>query len=68
LGGQALINMSRTPDIIADAAFYIFQKPSTQCTGNFFIDEKVLAEEGISDLSHYAVVPGATLYNDLFTD
>ena len=68
LGGQALINMSRTPEIIADAAYYIFQKPSTQCTGNFFIDEMVLAGEGISDLSHYAVVPGAALYNDLFTD
>lgn len=68
LGGQALINMSRTPDIIADAAYHIFQRPSNQCTGNFFIDEQVLAEEGVTDLSHYSVVPGATLYNDLFTD
>ena len=68
LGGQALINMSRTPEIIADAAYHIFQRPSSQCTGNFFIDEKVLAEEGVTDLAHYSVVPGATLYNDLFTD
>jgi NAD(P)-dependent dehydrogenase (short-subunit alcohol dehydrogenase family) len=68
LGGQALMNMSRTADIIADAAYFIFQKQSSQCTGNFFIDENVLAAEGITDLSHYAVIPGATLYNDLFTD
>ena len=68
LGGQALMNMSRTADIIADAAYFIFQKHSSQCTGNFFIDENVLAAEGITDLSHYAVIPGATLYNDLFTD
>lgn len=68
LGGQALINMSRKADIIADAAYFIFQKQSSQCTGNFFIDENVLAAEGITDLSHYAVIPGATLYNDLFTD
>jgi len=68
LGGQALMNMSRTADIIADAAYFIFQKQSYQCTGNFFIDENVLAAEGITDLSHYAVIPGATLYNDLFTD
>ena len=68
LGGQALINMSRTPDIMADAAYFILQKQSAQCTGNFFIDEAVLAAEGITDLAHYSVVPGATLYNDLFTD
>jgi citronellol/citronellal dehydrogenase len=68
LGGQALINMSRTPDIMADAAFFVLQKQSAQCSGNFFIDEAVLAAEGITDLAHYSVVPGATLYNDLFTD
>jgi citronellol/citronellal dehydrogenase len=41
-------------------------KPSDQCTGNFFIDEEVLAKEGVTDLSHYSVVPGAQLYTDLF--
>jgi citronellol/citronellal dehydrogenase len=66
LGGEALINMSRTTDIIADAAYYILQKPSTECTGNTFIDEDVLAAEGITDLSKYSVVPGAKLYQDLF--
>ncbi len=66
LGGDALIKMSRKPEIIADAAYYIFSKPSEECTGNFFIDEELLAKEGITDLSHYSVVPGAQLYTDLF--
>ncbi len=66
LGGDALIKMSRTTDIIADAAFYILSKSSIDCTGNTFIDEDVLAKEGITDLSKYSVVPGGTLYNDLF--
>ena len=66
LGGEMLMKMSRTPDIIAESAFYILSKPSTECTGNSFIDEDVLAKEGITDLSKYSVVPGATLYNDLF--
>jgi citronellol/citronellal dehydrogenase len=66
LGGEALANMSRTPDILADAAYYILSKPSSQCTGNCFIDENVLAAEGILDLEKYAVVPGTTLCYDLF--
>jgi citronellol/citronellal dehydrogenase len=66
LGGEILMNMSRTPEIIADAVYYILSKPSTQCTGNTFIDEEVLAAEGITDLDKYAVVPGGRLYNDLF--
>jgi citronellol/citronellal dehydrogenase len=68
LGGEMLMKMSRTVDIIADAAYYILNKPSTQCTGNTFIDEAVLAAEGITDLAKYSVVPGATLYNDLFVE
>jgi len=66
LGGEMLMKMSRTPDIIAESAFYILSKSSTECTGNSFIDEDVMAKEGITDLSQYSVVPGATLYNDLF--
>jgi len=66
LGGQMLANMSRKPDILADAAWYILQKPSSICTGNLFIDEQVLAKEGITDLEKYSVVPRAKLYNDLF--
>lgn len=50
LGGEALAKMSRTPDIIADAVYYILRKPAAQCTGNTFIDEEVMAAEGITDL------------------
>jgi citronellol/citronellal dehydrogenase len=66
LGGETLAKMSRTPDILADAAYYILRQPSNECTGNLFIDEQVLAREGITDLEKYSVVPGAKLYNDLF--
>ncbi|HLG38623.1 MAG TPA: NAD(P)-dependent oxidoreductase [Chitinophagaceae bacterium] len=68
LGGEALARMSRTPDILADAAFYIFSKAPADCTGNCFTDEEVLAKEGITDLDKYSVVPGAKLYRDLFVD
>jgi NAD(P)-dependent dehydrogenase (short-subunit alcohol dehydrogenase family) len=66
LGGEALAKMSRTPEILADAAYYILKKTAAECTGHTFIDEEVLAAEGITNLDPYAVVPGATLYNDLF--
>ncbi len=66
LGGEMLMKMSRTVDILADAAYYILSRPSDQCTGNTFIDEDVLAGEGITDLDKYSVVPGAQLYKDLF--
>jgi citronellol/citronellal dehydrogenase len=68
LGGEALAKMSRTPEVLADAAYYIFSKPASQCTGNCFIDEEIFAAEGITDLSKYAVGPGAQLYKDLFID
>jgi citronellol/citronellal dehydrogenase len=68
LGGEALAKMSRTPEVLADAAFYIFSKPAAQCTGNCFIDEEIFAAEGITDLNKYSVVPGAQLYKDLFVD
>jgi citronellol/citronellal dehydrogenase len=66
LGGEALAKMSRTPQILADAAYFILSKQNLTCTGNTFIDEEVLSNEGITDLSEYAVVPGAQLYQDLF--
>ncbi|TSA43695.1 MAG: NAD(P)-dependent oxidoreductase [Chitinophagaceae bacterium] len=66
LGGDMLMKMSRTPAIIADAAYYILSKSAAECSGNSFTDEAVLAAEGITDLSGYSVVPGATLYTDLF--
>lgn len=66
LGGDALIQRSRTPDVVADAAFHILQQPSTECTGNFFIDEMVLREQGITDFTSYAVNPEQRLMQDLF--
>jgi citronellol/citronellal dehydrogenase len=66
LGGEALAKMSRTVDILADAAYFILSKQNLVYTGNTFIDEDVLAKEGITDLSNYSVVPGATLFQDLF--
>jgi citronellol/citronellal dehydrogenase len=66
LGGEALAKMSRTPQILADAAYFILGKTSLQYTGNTFIDEEVLAKEGITDLDKYAVVSGGKLYPDLF--
>jgi citronellol/citronellal dehydrogenase len=57
LGGQALASMSRSPEIMADAAHAILTKPSRETTGNFFIDELVLRDAGATDFSHYA--PGA---------
>ncbi len=66
LGGEALMNRSRTPEIVADAAFYVLSKPSKLCSGHHFIDEEVLLSEGITDFSKYAVVPGADLQGDLF--
>jgi citronellol/citronellal dehydrogenase len=66
LGGDFLMQRSRKPEIVADAAFYILQRPSFETTGNFFIDEDVLQQEGITDFSPYAVNPDLKLMNDLF--
>ncbi|QBQ49594.1 MULTISPECIES: SDR family oxidoreductase [Brevundimonas] len=56
----------RKPEIVADAAYAIFKKPSRSCTGNFFIDEEVLREEGVTDFSIYAHDPAAELLADYF--
>ena len=58
LGGETVSAMSRSPAIMADAAYAILNRPSRDCTGNFFIDEEVLRTEGVTDFSIYA--PGAT--------
>src|SRR5690606_28354141 len=68
LGGETLAQMSRKPEIIADAAHYIFSQPAEECTGNFFIDEDVMALAGVTDLTKYAVNPSKNLYTDLFLD
>jgi citronellol/citronellal dehydrogenase len=56
----------RKPEIVADAAHGILTRDSRACTGNFFLDDEVLAAEGVTDLSRYAVEPGAPLLPDLF--
>jgi citronellol/citronellal dehydrogenase len=48
----------RKPEILADAAYEILNRPSADCTGNFFVDDEVLASAGITDLDKYSVVPG----------
>ena len=59
---------ARKPDIIADAAHAILSKPAAGFTGNFLIDDEVLREAGVTDLSHYAVDPSQPLLPDLFLD
>lgn len=59
----------RKPEILADAAYEILNRPSKDCTGNFFVDDEVLASIGITDLDKYAVVPGTTDFLlDFFLD
>ena len=66
LGGDLLMGMSRTPDIIADAAMLIFAKPSRDFTGNFLIDDTFLAENGVTDFDEYRVDPTQNLAPDFF--
>ena len=58
----------RRPEIVADAAYAVLCRDSRQCTGNFLIDEEVLAGEGVTDFSGYQDVPGSRLFPDLFLD
>lgn len=66
LGDAVKPEFCRTPDIVADAAWNILTRPAAACTGNFFIDDAVLAEEGVIDFDVYANAPGAPLLPDLF--
>jgi len=65
---EAILKASRTPEIMADAAYVIFNRSSRVATGNFYLDETVLREEGVTDFDRYAVTPGAKLYTDLFLE
>jgi citronellol/citronellal dehydrogenase len=59
----------RTPEILSDSAYIIFNRSAKECTGNFFIDDELLASEGITDLEKYSVVPGTKEFiQDLFVD
>jgi len=61
--------LGRTPEIMGDAAHVILNRNARECTGNFFIDDEVLASAGVKDLSRYAVTPGTTKFTpDFFVD
>ena len=65
-GADTLAALSRKPDIMADAAYVILSKPGSQVTGNFFIDEPLLREAGVTDFEQYSVKPGSKLGADFF--
>ena len=68
LGGAIKPENCRKPEIVADAAHAILTRDSRSHTGNFYIDEDVLREEGVTDLEKYAVQPGQRLMTDLFLE
>jgi citronellol/citronellal dehydrogenase len=66
LGGDKAMRMSRTPEIMADAAYAIFHKPARSFTGKFLIDDSFLAGEGVTDFGKYRAVPGEPLAGTFF--
>ena len=66
--GAELIKGSRKPSIYADAAYAVLKRDSSTCTGNFFLDQDVLEEEGVTDFDQYAIDTEATLVSDFFVD
>ena len=66
LGGERVMRMSRTPEIMADAAYLIFQKPAKSFTGNFLIDDTFLAGEGITDFEKYRMDASEPLVSTFF--
>jgi citronellol/citronellal dehydrogenase len=68
LGGDEAMAASRRPELYADAAYAVLTRPSRECTGNAFLCEDVLAEDGVTDFDAYAYVPGAKPQADLFVD
>ena len=66
LGGEQAMKRCRKVEIVADAAYAILTRNSRECTGNFFVDDEVLASEGVTDLDRYAVRPGEELLPDFF--
>ena len=67
-GMMERLDNCRKPDIIADAAHAIFTRDARTATGNFYVDEEVLASEGVTDFTRYALKPGAPLIPDFFLD
>ncbi len=68
LGGEAAMRASRDPAILADAAYAILCRSAKENTGNFYIDDEILAEEGVTDLSGYAAAEATNLQTDIFLD
>ena len=66
--GEELVKGSRKPSIYADAAYAVLKRDSSLCTGNFFLDQDVLEEEGVTDFDQYAIDPEAKLVSDFFVD
>jgi citronellol/citronellal dehydrogenase len=66
LGGDSMAKGSRTAQIMADAAYAILTRPAKECSGNFFIDEVLLRDCGVTDFEQYAVEPGNDLFRDFF--
>ncbi|WP_112663223.1 SDR family oxidoreductase [Microvirga flavescens] len=66
LGGDSIVQASRTPEILADAAYAVFAKPSRAFTGHFLIDDTFLAGEGVTDFERYRVDPSVPLMPDFF--
>src|SRR4051795_8965185 len=66
LGGERVMRMSRTPEIMADAAYVLFHKPAKSFTGHFLIDDTFLAGEGVTDFEKYRAMPGEPLAGTFF--
>lgn len=66
IGGNEMMRRSRKPSIMADAAHWVLTQDAKSTTGNFFVDDEVMAEAGVTDLSDYAVEPGMELMPDFF--
>lgn len=66
LGGSDTVKRSRKPEIMADAAHLVLTRSSRDCAGNFFVDEDVLRQAGVTDFDKYAVTPGSDLIPDFF--
>ena len=66
LGGDALMRASRTPEILADAAYLVFSKPARDFSGQFLLDDTFLAENGVTDFDSYRVDPTQPLAPDFF--
>jgi len=68
LGGEEAMSRARKPDVYADAAYVVFNKPAREYTGNSVLCEDVLLDSGVTDLSVYDCVPGSELGVDLWVE